>query len=664
MASGSVKKSPSKYTLSFPFLNIERWINDRWPLTTFVRFGLEEEIPGGASFAYIFGSATLILFLLQVVTGICQLFYYVPTIDHAYDSLNYLRTEVPFGWLIHSLHYWGASAMILLIGLHMVRVFIWGAYKHPRELTWLVGVGLLLVTLSISFTGPTLAWDERGYWVAEVGTSIAGTVPVIGDWVKQLLRGGATMGQLTLSRFFILHITILPGILMVLIGIHLIAFRRFGISGPWNETKRKRIGLFWPDQILDDTVIVTLLCFILIVLTVFASAPITGPADPLDTSYVPKPEWNFLFLYQALKFFPGRLEPIGTVGIALFIILLLVFLPFIDRRAERNPRKRPFAMAGSLIFVIIVLALAIAGYYSKGPKSVQTPSKPVASVAYMSESAREGAKLFQSLSCTGCHRVNGMGGTAGPDLSNELLKGRSRQWLTTQIQNPKVNDPQTIMPAFSSLTHQQINAFVDYLQSLQYGTAPLPAVTPSFASGKEKTVSMRPAIPTSVTKARYPLGPPGPAAAIIGSASHGAILFKQDCESCHGPQGTDKIPNPGSDDGIVPPLNPVDRSLFSPDPQVFAENIDRFIQHGSIPNGKNPRFHMPAFGDTNTLTQQAISQIEAYILHFNGVDRAQLAHPGIQPLHFFWLVVLVFGLVGVGLGVVWMWAGPWLKRNV
>jgi ubiquinol-cytochrome c reductase cytochrome b subunit len=664
MVSGSIKKSPSKYSISFPFLNIGRWINERWPVAALLRLGFEEDMPGGASFAYIFGSATLILFLLQVVTGICQLFYYVPTIDHAYDSLSYLRTEVPFGWLIHSLHYWGASAMVLLIGLHMVRVFIWGAYKHPRELTWLVGVSLLLVTLGISFTGPTLAWDERGYWVAEVGTSIAGTVPVVGDWVKQLLCGGTTMGQLTLSRFFILHIAILPGILMVLIGIHLIAFRRFGISGPWDEPKRKHIGLFWPDQILDDTVIATLLCFILIALAVYASAPITGPADPLDTSYVPKPEWNFLFLYQALKFFPGRLEPIGTVGIALFIILLLVFLPFIDHRPERNPKKRPFAMAGGLIFIIIVLALAIAGYYSKGTKSVQTPSKPVASVAYMSESAREGAELFQSLGCTGCHRVNGIGGTAGPDLSNELLKGRSRRWLTTQIQNPKVNDPQTIMPAFSSLTHQQINALVDYLQSLQYSAVPPPAVTSSFASGKEKTVPMHAAIPTSVTKAMYPLGPPGPAAAIIGSANHGAIIFKQECESCHGPQGTDKIPNPGSDDGTVPSLNPVDRSLFSPDPRVFAENIDRFIQHGSIPNGKNPQFHMPAFGDTNTMTQQAISQIEAYILHLNGVDRAQLAHPGIQPIHFFWLAVLVFGLVGVSLGVVWIWVGPWLKRNV
>jgi mono/diheme cytochrome c family protein len=320
-------------------------------------------------------------------------------------------------------------------------------------------------------------------------------------------------------------------------------------------------------------------------------------------------------------------------------------------------------MAGGLIFVIVVLTLAIAGHYSKGIGVVQVPSKPVASVAHMSESAREGAKLFLSLGCTGCHSVNGIGGAVGPDLSNELLKGRSRKWLTTQIRNPKANDPKTIMPAFSSLTNQQTNALVDYLQSLQYGTALPKAVTLPFASRNQKTIPIPPAIPMSVTKSRYPLGPPGPAAAIIGNADHGAIIFKQDCESCHGPQGTDKIPNPGSDDRTVPPLNPVDPSLFSPDPQVFAENIDRFIQHGSIPEGKNPQLHMPAFGETNTLTQQAISQIEAYVLHLNGVNRAQLAHPGIQPVHFFWLIVVVFGLVGLGLGTLWMRMGPRLRKK-
>ena len=638
------------------FSEIWRWINDRWPANTLIRIGLEEEMPGGASFVYIFGSATLIIFLLQAVTGICQLFYYVPTIDHAYDSVGYLRTEVPFGWLIHGLHYWGANTMVVLVGLHMCQVFIWGAYKHPRQLTWLVGVANLLITLGISFTGPTLHWDELGYWAAEVGTSIAGTVPVVGDIAKRLLRGGEIMGQLTLSRFFILHVAILPGILMGLIGIHLVAFRHFGVSGPWDEKKRKWSGHFWPDQVFEDMVIVMLLVFILIALAVYMPAPIEGPADPLDTSYVPKPEWNFLFLYQGLKYFHGRLEPIGTVGLPLFISLFLVFIPFLDRGPERSPARRPFFMVGGLIFVVTILTLAFLGYYSKGAAIAPIPSAPVASVAHMSASARQGNQLFQSLGCTGCHRVNGIGGTVGPDLSNELLKGRPREWLITQIRNPRTHFPNTVMPPFTSLTNQQVNALVDYLQSLAYGRTPPPAVKAPSIVGKEKPASMKPAPTPSlpVKKVRSPLGPPGRAAAIVGSANHGAVLFKQTCESCHGLEGTDKVPNPSSEEGVVPALNPIDRSLFSKDPRVFAENIDRFIQHGSIPEESNPALHMMAFGETNTLTQQQISDIEAYILHLNSINRAQIAHPGLEPEHFFYLTVVVFGLAGIGLAGLWI----------
>jgi ubiquinol-cytochrome c reductase cytochrome b subunit len=651
----------------FMLSRIRNWIEDRWPLSALIHLGFEEEIPGGASYAYVFGSATLIIFILQIVTGICQLRYYVPTLDHAYDSLNYLRTEVPFGWLIHSLHYWGASAMVFLVGLHMCRVFIWGAYKKPRELTWLVGLGLLLITLGIDYTGPTLSWDERGYWVAEVGTSIAGTIPVVGDVAKRLMLGGETMGQLTLSNFFILHTAVLPGILIALISIHLVAFRRFGAVGPWDEKKRKTSGPFWPDQIFNDAVIATILAFVLIDLSIYIRAPITGPADPLDTSYIPKAEWNFLFLYEGLKFFPGKLEPIGTIGISAFIILLLISVPFLDRRPENNPRMRLRMMMGGLIFVLSVLSLAVAGHFSKGTGTVgavgpQAPSTPVASVAHMSASARQGAKLFQSLGCIGCHRVHGVGGTVGPALSSEVLQDKSREWLIIQIRNSKAHFPNSIMPPFSYLSLQQTNALVDYLLSLAYGSvspptgatgakAGIPAPAPPPPTASAVTPPSRPAAPPLV---RQPLGPPGPAAAIIGSADHGAVLFKADCESCHGPQGTDKVPNPGSDAGTVPPLNPISPNLLNVDPETFADNIDRYIQHGSTPKGQNPGLQMLPFGDSNTLTQQAISEIEAYVMQLNGVDRAQLAHPGVPPRLFFLLAVVVFGLIGLALTGIWI----------
>jgi ubiquinol-cytochrome c reductase cytochrome b subunit len=637
------------------FSRIVGWINDRWPLRAVIRWGLEEEMVGGTSYAYIFGSSLFVVFLLQAITGIWQLFYFVPTVKQGYDSLSYLRTQVPFGWLIHGMHYWGASAMVILIGLHLSRVYLWGAYKHPRQLTWLIGVGLLLFTLALGFTGPVLPWDERGYWEAEVGTSMAGTAPYIGNLIRELLRGGPELGQLTLSRFFVLHVAILPAALLLLIGLHLVAFRQFGISGPWDPIKRERTGPFWPDQIFKDSVIITSISILLVGLSAYFPPPFSGPKDVMITSYVPKPEWYFLFLYQSLKAFHAKWEPIGTLGIPLFVVLLLLFLPFFDRSPERNPRRRPAAVIGYLIFISWVITLAIVGYYSHPPVSTAGSSKSAAiSVdpsGQMSASATEGSKLFHSLGCLACHRVNGQGGTLGPDLSSGILKGKSRQWLATQVQNPKAHFPSSIMPAFSSLERDQLNALVDYLMTLTPGGAPAPS-GPSVSQPKVQTPAPSPPVAKEV-KIIGPQGLPEQAAYIIGNVELGKSLFGTNCESCHGPQGTDKVPNPGSTAGTVPPLNPINPSLGSQDAQTFAENIDRYIQHGSIPQGPNPALHMQPFGDSTALSQAMISDIEAYVLHLNGVDRTQIVHPGIEPRLFFWLVVAAFGVIWLVLFVLW-----------
>jgi ubiquinol-cytochrome c reductase cytochrome b subunit len=657
------------------FSRIVGWINDRWPLDTLIRWSLEEEMPGGTSYAYVFGSCVFIVFLLQVITGVWQLLYFVPMIDHAYDSLNYLRIEVPFGWLIHGLHYWGASAMIILVGLHISQVYIWGAYKHPRQLTWLIGVVQLILTLALGFTGPVLPWDERGYWEAEVGTSSAGTVPILGTLARNLLLGGSSLGQLTLSRFFFLHVAVLPGILMACIGLHLVAFRRFGISGPWDEAKRKRIGPFWPDQVFKDAVIITAIFVILAGLSSFFRAPFSGPLDIMETFYVPKPEWYFLFFYQTLKAFHGWLEPVGTIGVPLVLTLLFLFLPFIDRSPERNPARRPTAMIVYCFFVAWVITMAIIGYYSKpgaadgGTARGKTasaqfaPSTSEDPPAQVSASVSRGAQLFNSLGCIACHTIQGRGGVVGPELNPKLLKGKSFQWLVTQIRNPKAHNPQTIMPAFSSATDQQVNDVVDFLLSVAQGktVSHLPAakaLAPAQVT-KGLPIPTAPAHPV-VTG---PQGPPEAASFIIGNIDMGATIFSQNCAPCHGPQGTDKVPNPGSTDGTVPPLNPIDPELFNKNPQIFVNNIDRFIQHGSRPEGPNPALSMLPFGDSQSLTQQMIANVEAYVLHLNGVDRAQPVHPGIQPVLYFWMVMVVFGLFGLGLGSLWIWMTPRLRRK-
>jgi ubiquinol-cytochrome c reductase cytochrome b subunit len=645
---------------------MRRWINERWPLDALIRLSLEEEMIGGTSYAYVFGSCVFVVFLLQVLTGIWQLLYFVPLTHHAYDSLNYLRTEVPFGWLIHGLHYWGASAMIILMGLHISQVYLWGAYKHPRQLTWLLGVGQLILTLALGFTGPVLPWDERGYWEAEVGTSMAGTTPLFGTLVRNLLGGGSSLGQITLSRFFFLHVGILPGLLLALIGLHLIAFRQSGVSGPWDEAKQKRTGSFWPDQVFKDVVIITAIFVTLVGLASFWRAPFPGPADVMETFYVPKPEWYFLFLYQTLKAFPGQLEPVGTIGIPFLLVLLFLLLPFIDRTPERNPARRPVAVAGFSIFVAWVATMAIVGHYShpgvtgslpaeasktQGSSASLPPANPPTQV---SGSVNRGAQLFNTLGCIGCHKIEGRGGAVGPKLTPQRLRGKSGQWLITQIRDPRAHNPATIMPAFSSATDKQVNDVADFLTSVAQGKA---AVAAPAAKVPPPAPSPSPAVVTG------PHGPPGPAAFIIGNVELGDYLFKQRCAPCHGPRGTGKVPNPGSTDGKVPPLNPIDPDLFNKDGRTFTNNIDRYLQHGSRPEGPGPALRMLAFGDSKSLTQQMIANVEAYMLHLNGVDRGQLVNPGIQPHTFFWLMAVAFGILGLASGGLWVRMNSRVRRK-
>jgi ubiquinol-cytochrome c reductase cytochrome b subunit len=635
------------------FKRLWQWINERWPAKPVIQTLLTEEIPGGATIKFSFGACVLSVFIVQAATGLMQLFFYAPTADHAYISLSFLRTEVPFGWLIHNLHYWGATAMLVLVLVHMTQVFLWGAYKSPRELVWLLGSVNFLLAMLMMFAGSPLPWDEKGYWSTEVGTSIAGTVPLIGDLVKRILRGGEAMGQPTLSRFFVLHVAILPALLITFITLHIVAFRRFGCVGPWQEAKRTRTGPFWPDQLFKDLIMIGGIVFILLTLAVFVPPDFAGPADPLDTSFVPKSQWNFLFLFQALKYFPGRLEAVGTVGIPLVIILLLVSAPFVDRRKERNPAKRPLAV-GVLVFVAaVVIGLSVMGSRSEPGESRtgEAAKTEAAAGAPAVEPSSEGEQLVKTLGCLGCHTIGGEGGKVGPDLSAEGSKGRSREWLAEQIINPKSHNPASVMPAFNALEDRQLNALVQYLQGLK---------SEGGAQARPTGPVSSPAVPTAAedqtSAEKHEAGlAVSPARQFIGNPRHGAKLFRQHCESCHGPQGKGGVVNPGSDDGEVPALNPIDEQLADKEPARFVAKIDPYIQNGETPPGPQPALKMPAFGRSLTLTQAQISHLETYILNLNGVRRDESARPGLRPATFFVLAVIVFGLGIFFLAVIRLW---------
>jgi len=211
------------------FQTIFTWLDDRLALTTIYSTVLDRKVPK-VNWWFTLGSASLFLFVIQGVTGMLLTVYYVPSPDSAYDSIQYIMTGVQFGWLIRGIHHWGASLMVLVVFIHMLRTFFFGAYKFPRELTWVTGVVLLLSTLGMGFTGYLLPWNQRSYWATTVGTSIAGTVPFVGDWINSVLRGGADLSAVTLARFFSVHIWWLPVTIAAMIGIHLYMVIRIGIS--------------------------------------------------------------------------------------------------------------------------------------------------------------------------------------------------------------------------------------------------------------------------------------------------------------------------------------------------------------------------------------------------------------------------------------------------
>jgi quinol-cytochrome oxidoreductase complex cytochrome b subunit/mono/diheme cytochrome c family protein len=340
-----------------------------------------EPLPGGSRWAAAFGSLLLFAFMLQVITGVLLSMNYAPSVDSAWPSVKYIQEEVPLGAFIRSLHHWGSSAMVILLLLHLLQVFIWGAYKKPRELTWMVGVLLLLCTLGLAFTGYLLPWDEKAYWATKVGLGIASTTPVIGDGLRTVLQGGPQMGNLTLTRFFSIHTFVLPGSLILLVVVHLYLFRLHGVTPPWWESAaqlRAKEEPFWPKQLLKDGLVWLVFLVGLGWWCVYqpwglgGHAPLEAQADP-SQPYEARPEWYFMFYFQILRYFDGstiwRHEFVVTLVLPLLFFLVLLFSPLLDRVLDwihgriwgwppsRNPLRRPLAIgllaAGTLVGLIL-----------------------------------------------------------------------------------------------------------------------------------------------------------------------------------------------------------------------------------------------------------------------------------------------------------------------
>jgi ubiquinol-cytochrome c reductase cytochrome b subunit len=456
-------------------------VDQRTGLHTGLHKFLYEEIPQSSGWHQVFGSVALFLILIQFFTGIMLAFNYAPTPGEAYNSLRYILTEVTAGRIMRGLHHWGASMIIVIVVLHMVQVFLWGAYKKPREGTWIVGVILLLLTLAYGLTGYLLPWDNRAYWGTVVATQIGATVPLAGPYVSRLLASTGDIGVVTFARFYGLHVLLLPPATMLLIGLHVFLVRRHGVApAPGDELKPKKS--FYPEQVFKDTVAVFVAFAILFTLAIAVRVPLERLADPTDTSYIPRPEWYFLFLFQMLKVFEGPLEVVGTVILPTVAILALVVTPFVDRGKVVKVRKRLLAMGIVVLAALGWGGMTLAAIRSTPPQTAASSIDFSGPTQWMQLKPAElsGIHYYREENCAVCHNVMGTEAKAGPNLLNTA--GRHDQaWMLQHFKSPQTTSPGSAMQPVN-LTGPQLNDLAATMLALTPDNGDVISTTPAFVA--------------------------------------------------------------------------------------------------------------------------------------------------------------------------------------
>jgi ubiquinol-cytochrome c reductase cytochrome b subunit len=457
------------------------WLDQRLQLGAEIRETAEHRVPREtASWFYVFGSAALTCFMLQIVTGILLALIYVPSAGEAWNSLQILNHGISLGWFIRGLHGWGSNFMVAIVLIHMVQVFLFGAYKFPRELTWMIGVFLLLMTLAMAFTGQVLRFDQDAYWGLGIGASIASRVPVIGPWAVNLMLGGPIIAGATLSRFFAVHVFVVPGLLIAFVGVHLLMVLKLGVNEwpmpgrivrrasylqEYHDLTHKEGVPFVPYAVWKD---VFFSAFIL--LSIAACAVFLGPfgpsgqPDPTIIQTAPKPDFFFLWLYAVLSYLPPSAEtPILMIGPAIGIVALLL-LPFIAGEGEKSWKRRPIAVLTILLVAVMLGSLTQLGLHTPwSPIMDAWSSVPIPTEYLHGRTAleRRGALVFQAKQCRNCHSLDDMGGKRGPALDRVALRLTQDQLIRQVIQGGGN------MPAYGkNLSPAETTALVAFLETL------------------------------------------------------------------------------------------------------------------------------------------------------------------------------------------------------
>jgi len=460
---------------------VGEWLDQRLQLGRTIRDVMEHPVPRQtASWWYVFGSAALTIFLFQVVTGILLALIYVPSAGEAWNSLQTLNHQIALGWFIRALHGWGSNFMLAIVLIHMAQVFLFGAYKFPRELTWILGVFLLLFTFGMAFTGQVLRFDQDAYWGLGIGASIASRVPVFGSALVQLLLGGPIIAGATLSRFFALHVFVIPGLLIGFVGLHVLMVLKLGINEwpmPGRIVQRstylqeyhaliEKDGIpFVPEAVWKD---VLFSGFIL--LAIAACAILMGPfgpsgqPDPTIIQTAPRPDPFFLWIYALLSFLPPAAEtPILLIGPVVAIIILLA-LPFVAGEGEKNWKRRPIAVLAVLVIAVALGTLTNLGVHTPWSPVMDAWSSEPIPMAYLKGRTPleyQGALVFQAKQCHNCHSLGGDGGKRGPALDRVALRLTPNQLVRQVIQGGGN------MPAYGkNLSPAETTALVKFLETL------------------------------------------------------------------------------------------------------------------------------------------------------------------------------------------------------
>jgi ubiquinol-cytochrome c reductase cytochrome b subunit len=458
------------------------WFDERLHLTQLYESSAGHWIPGrSASWWYVFGSGTLVCFVLQIVTGICLALVYVPSPNEAYASLEYLNYQQSLGWFLRAVHNWGSIWMIALMTIHVIQVFLFGAYKYPRELTWVIGCVLFLCTLGAAFTGQIMRFDQDAYWGLQIGISIMGRIPLVGADLVHLVQGGPIIGSETLSRFFSLHVFVLPGLLILLIAVHLRVVLARGINDypvagqgvdpetydEEYETLVKKTGIrFFPDGADKDVVFAAFVIFgILGCAAILGPAGPNGPADPTLINTAPRPDFYFLTLFAAFALMPPYMEDFVIVYVLPVLVLVFFAVPFLSNRGEKHPSRRPGAVILAVMVMTTLFVLASEGMRSPWSPAMDAWSgEPVQPEFVKGRSALElqGAIVFQAKQCRNCHALDDQGGMRGPDLTDVATRLTEDQ-LVRQVLQGGGN-----MPAYGkNLDPDEVTALVAFMHTLR-----------------------------------------------------------------------------------------------------------------------------------------------------------------------------------------------------